>query len=164
MEPQYKAKAHTALLLPTILILFGSLQLHAASISEELLKTKSTDTEQSTAKPSEAQSVKLIVSPKQCVAMQQGQRCYVQVSIDFKANYSDDYCLYLSTQQTALKCWQQATQGQLSYAFDSKVDIEFSIKTPITEKAQANALATTKVKMAWVHEKKGKPRMSWRLF
>jgi hypothetical protein len=145
------------------------MSLQAASISEELLKATSTDTEY-VANVNTVQSVKLSVSPKQCVAMQKGQRCYLQVNVAFQANTVDDYCLYLSTQQTALQCWKKASKGQLSYAFNSKVDMEFVVKAPLTEKKERQTLglmeplAKAKVKMAWVHEKKGKPRMSWRLF
>jgi|GEM_PF-2792291 len=161
MKPQTKSKSDlmVRLLLLTLIGLIAPRELQATSISEELLKTELTATGSAVA--TQKQSVKLSVSPKQCVAMQQGQRCYLQVNVDFTANTVDDYCLYLSTQQAALQCWKNSRQGQLNYAFDSKVDIEFAIKVPRPRK---QPLAKAKVKMAWVHEKKGKPRMSWRLF
>jgi len=175
MKPQANMKVIAVCMSPiyslrySLLVLLLPMQLQAASISEELLKTTPTVTRHDI-KINTVQSVKLSVSPKQCVAMQKGQRCYLQVNLAFQANTVDDYCLYLSTQQAALQCWQKAKQGQLSYAFDSKVDMEFVVKAPLAGKQveqlkeDLKPLAKAKVKMAWVHEKKGKPRMSWRLF
>ena len=182
-----KVNSLLILLMATLPILLFSMKLQAASISEELLKAdfegsartpvNNTVAMNTTAMQTVAihtaenktellPSVELTVSPKRCVAMQQGQRCYVNVSVDFKANTVDDYCLYLSTKTTALQCWRKTKQGTMSYAVDSNVDIEFIVQRSLAEqsKKQALPLARTKVKMAWVHEKKGKPRMSWRLF
>lgn len=171
---KHTLKQNSALmfLLYSVMALLLPMQLQAASISEELLKKNMEDNATSSAITAtaiktnmETPSVKLTVSPKQCVAMQQGQRCYLQVNVDFQANVVDDYCLYLSTEQVALQCWEKAKQGQLSYAFDSKVDLEFRVKVLSTaQSANEKSLATAKVNVAWVHEKKGKPRMSWRLF
>ncbi|MBL4942329.1 MAG: DUF3019 domain-containing protein [Colwellia sp.] len=138
--------------------------LKAASISDELLKASPVNVKKIKTEQVKVQSVKLTVSPKQCIAMQQGQSCYLQVNVTFQANILDDYCLYLSTQPTALQCWKKVKQAEYSYAFDSNIDVEFFIKTQAKMPKQANLLAQAKVKIAWVHEKKGKPRMSWRLF
>jgi len=105
-------------------------------------------------------NVNLTVSPEQCVAMQQGQNCYIVVELFWQAQEAGNYCLYNSIQQQPLQCWNNSSSGKLKKEFTTKANLLFYLKPQSGQKS----LATAKVKMAWVHKKKGKPRMSWRMF
>lgn len=100
------------------------------------------------------------VQPEQCVAMSQGQSCYVTVELSWEVEALGNYCLYTSAQSQALKCWHNTTSGEFKQSFDSKVNLNFSLKNQHEQATLASAV----VKMAWVHKKKGRPRTSWRLF
>ena len=162
--------ANKAYMVLSLLLLSLTGQAGAASLSDELLKVSANSNEQiPAANIVISPRVSLTVSPKKCVAMQQGQNCYLEVKINFQANNIGNYCLHLTGQTIALQCWQGSKQGKYEYAFESKTDLEFVItkqKLNAQESKQKlnEKLATAQVKMAWVHEKKGKPRMSWRLF
>ncbi len=100
------------------------------------------------------------VSPEQCVAMRQGQACYVSVVLSWQVDEPGNYCLYTSEKSIAIDCWENSTSGELKKSFDSKVNLVFSLR----RQHESLSLASAVVKMAWVHKKKGQPRKSWRLF
>ena len=100
------------------------------------------------------------VSPEQCVAMRQGQACYVSVELSWQVDTPGNYCLYTSGESKALNCWINSSVGEMKKAFDSKVNLEFSLR----RQNESVSVATAVVKMAWVHKKKGQPRKSWRIF
>jgi len=100
------------------------------------------------------------VNPQQCVAMRQGQTCYVSVQLSWQVASPGNYCLYAAGKSVALNCWENTTKGELKKSFDSKVNLEFSLR----RQNENFSLATAIVKMAWVHKKKGQPRKSWRIF
>ena len=102
----------------------------------------------------------MMVSPEQCVAMRQGQACYVSVQLSWLVATPGNYCLYTSGADKALNCWENTTEGELKKSFDSKVNLEFSLR----RQNDSLSVATAVVKMAWVHKKKGQPRKSWRIF
>jgi hypothetical protein len=100
------------------------------------------------------------VSPQQCVAMRQGQACYVSVELSWQVDIPGNYCLYSSGNPKALNCWVNTTTGELKKSFDSKVNVEFSLR----RQHESLSVASAVVKIAWVHKKKGQPRKSWRIF
>jgi hypothetical protein len=100
------------------------------------------------------------VSPEQCVAMRQGQACYVSVQLSWQVDAPGNYCLYTSGDTSALNCWENTTSGVLKKSFDSKVNLIFSLR----RQNESSSVASAVVKMAWVHKKKGQPRKSWRIF
>ncbi len=100
------------------------------------------------------------VSPTKCVAMSQGQSCYVSVELSWQVQEPGDYCVYVNNNRDAITCWKNSTAGKLTRAFTSKVNLNFVLK----RESHQEAVASSVVKMAWVHKKKGQPRTSWRLF
>lgn len=100
------------------------------------------------------------VSPEQCVAMRQGQACYVSVELSWQVDTPGNYCLYTAGEPKALNCWINSSVGEMKKSFDSKVNLEFSLR----RQNETVSVATAVVKMAWVHKKKGQPRKSWRIF
>ncbi len=100
------------------------------------------------------------VSPEQCVAMRQGQSCYVSVQLSWQVDTPGNYCLYTEGESRALNCWENTAKGEIKKSFDSKVNLEFSLR----RQNESSSLASAVVKMAWVHKKKGQARKSWRIF
>ncbi len=100
------------------------------------------------------------VSPEQCVAMRQGQACYVAVQLSWQVDTPGNYCVYSADETKALNCWENASAGELKKSFNSKVNLEFSLR----RQNDSSSLASAVVKMAWVHKKKGQARTSWRIF
>jgi putative salt-induced outer membrane protein YdiY len=100
------------------------------------------------------------VSPEQCVAMRQGQSCYVSVQLSWQVDTPGNYCLYTEGESRALSCWENTAKGEIKKSFDSKVNLEFSLR----RQNESSSLASAVVKMAWVHKKKGQARKSWRIF
>lgn len=122
----------------------------------------------------------LTIIPEQCVALLQGQECYVNAELKWETTVSGDYCLYSSLTITALRCWENKKTGEFKREFSSKNNIKFYLSDKKhfknnqennLENAQItslnhrlNDIASAEIKMAWVHKKKGKPRTSWRMF
>ena len=101
----------------------------------------------------------LKVTPNQCVALTQGQTCYVDAEVSWVLPTQGNYCLYSSEQEAPLVCWQQKNTGKINREFASDKNIEFKLKSE-----QKKTIATSQLKVTWVHQKKGQPRMWWRVF
>lgn len=102
----------------------------------------------------------LVVSPQQCVAMRQGQTCYVDVTIKWQAANVGDYCLHASTTSKPLQCWQQIQNAKFSQEMASKENITFTLQAKHSE----TILAKGSLAMAWVYDKKSRKNVSWRMF
>ena len=100
------------------------------------------------------------VEPTQCVAMKQGNPCYIMVTVSWNMHDAGDYCLHSTMQKQAIRCWNNQTSGQAELDIKTTHNVAFSIR----QRANETALATDMLKLAWVYKKKGKPRTSWRLF
>ena len=107
----------------------------------------------------EANTSALTVVPSQCVALTQGQKCYVDAKVSWTLPTKGNYCLYSSQQDAPLICWQQKNTGSLSKELASDKNIVFKLKSE-----QKKTVATSQLKVTWVHQKKGQPRMWWRVF
>ena len=113
------------------------------------------------AKPEAKQpAYQLIISPQQCVAMRQGQKCYVDVTIDWQAKVVGNYCLHASTASEPLQCWQQQQGAKFSQEMVAKQDIIFTLQG----KQSAKVLVKGSLAMAWVYDKKSRRNVSWRMF
>ena len=102
----------------------------------------------------------LTILPSQCVAMQQGQDCYVTVELNWSSQNVDDYCLYADNRAAPLQCWKTSQTGMFKGEIKTKHSIDFQLSTS----DRTVILSTAQLTVAWVHKKKGKPRTSWRLF
>ena len=101
----------------------------------------------------------LVLSPKQCVAMRQGQTCYVDVELQWQSKTQGDFCLYSSQVEQPLQCWQDTRLGRFEREIVAKDNVIFVLKSP----KNALILATTKLEMAWVYKKNIRAN-SWRMF
>jgi len=102
----------------------------------------------------------LIIEPEQCVAMRQGQLCYVDVKISWQAEQLDNHCLFSSLQPTALRCWSNAKSGKFQQEMSADKNIVFSLK----KQGRASDLITKEIEMAWVYDKSTRKNISWRMF
>lgn len=104
------------------------------------------------------QTLKIV--PEQCVALTQGQNCFVDATLTWTSNTIGDYCLFSSQQVKPLMCWLQKKEGKFSNEFSDNKSIVFTLKT-----GNKNQVKSTKIlKVTWVHQKRGQPRMWWRIF
>lgn len=99
----------------------------------------------------------LTLSPEKCVALRQGQTCYVDISLNWKAQEKANYCLFAASQETPLQCWQEAAEGELNMEFSSNENTWFYLKR------QQAVLAQVELKMAWVYKSK-RSSVTWRVF
>lgn len=101
-----------------------------------------------------------VVTPGQCVAIVQGDDCYLNVKISWRSKQAAEYCLYSSQQTKALRCWQQSQQGELRKEFVLSEDVVLYLKSH----KDGQVLAKKFIEMAWVYKKNGRSRASWRMF
>ncbi|MDC2889236.1 DUF3019 domain-containing protein [Psychrosphaera sp. 1_MG-2023] len=113
-----------------------------------------------TMSPANAANETLTITPDQCVALTQGQRCYVDATLTWTSPTVGNYCLYSSQQVKPLTCWQLKNSGQFSREFADDKNIIFTLKI----ENEAAEIATQQLKITWVHQKRGQPRMWWRIF
>ena len=102
----------------------------------------------------------LIVEPEQCVAMRQGQLCYVDVKINWRAEQVGNYCLFSSLQTNALRCWSNEQSGTFQQELSADENIVFSLK----KEGLSSDLITQEIEMAWVYDKSTRKNISWRMF
>jgi len=131
-----------------IMVFFLPLSTHAAS---EQLDTFSIANKN----PAE-----LIVTPKPCVALRKGQKCYLEVTFNWQHPKLNNYCLINVTTKQSLKCWQQQTNGEFSFDFQSKLSNDFALRKQET----AKDLARTTIPVAWVYKSSKRAKSTWRLF
>jgi len=112
-------------------------------------------------KPTEQQfSATMTISPDQCVAMTEGQTCYVDIELQWQASSIGEYCLFSSRQENAIQCWSQTSKGRFQQEVASTQNVIYTLR-----KQQTNVrLAQSELEMAWVHKRRGKPSTWWRLF
>lgn len=101
----------------------------------------------------------LVLSPKQCVAMRQGQKCYVDVELKWQSKTQGDFCLYSSQVEQPLQCWQDSRLGHFEREIVAKNNVIFVLKL----QKDTLILATTKLEMAWVYKKNIRSN-AWRMF
>ncbi|WKD48566.1 DUF3019 domain-containing protein [Microbulbifer spongiae] len=107
-------------------------------------------------------SATLKLSPKQCIALHYGQKCYVDIDVQWSANKKGAYCLFSSQQDLHLACWSEARQGHYAKEIVSNTNVIFYL----TEKddKQRVRLVAAELEMAWVYKKNVRSRLSWRMF
>lgn len=102
----------------------------------------------------------LTLSPNQCVAVNQGSKCFVDVQITWKTVIVNDYCLFSSQQDKPLYCWRNTNQGKFEQEFVSDKNIIFYLKQKVVD----TPLLTSELKIAWVYKKNSRSPSSWRMF
>lgn len=102
----------------------------------------------------------LKIKPTKCVSLQQGQTCFVNVVITWRANETGDYCVSSSQQNAPLQCWSSSQQGTLSNEVKMVKDVVYTL----TNKEGNKVLVSTVLPLAWVYKKEKFSHSSWRIF
>jgi len=102
----------------------------------------------------------LIIEPEQCVAMRQGQLCYLDVKMSWRAEQVGNYCLFSSLQPKALQCWSNMKSGELQQEMSASENIVFSLQ----KQGRSSDLIAKEIEMAWVYDKSTRKNISWRMF
>ena len=111
--------------------------------------------------PDEAISTaQLSVTPKPCVALRKGQKCYLEVMFNWHHPKTSDYCLVNSTTNTILKCWKAQSSGKFNFDFQSTMSNNFALR----ENASTVDIAITTIPVAWVYKSSKRAKATWRLF
>lgn len=107
-----------------------------------------------------ARNAQLKVTPKPCVALHKGQKCYLEVTFSWQHPQVSNYCLVNITTNKLMKCWQQQAKGKFSFDFQSKLSNDFVLRKEGSTKDLANA----RIPVAWVYKSYKRPKSTWRLF
>jgi hypothetical protein len=113
----------------------------------------------SQARAEQEPTVSLLIEPKQCVSMREGLDCYATVKLNWRSSVKANYCLYSDQSQQALQCWQNKQTAD----FHSEVVSNENVRFFITMHQEKKELASTTMRVVWVHKRKRSP-VSWRVF
>jgi len=102
----------------------------------------------------------LKLKPNQCVAMHQGQKCYVNIDISWHANQKENYCLFGSFKALPLQCWSNSNKGKFSQEMVLNENVTFHLKHQSSKKMIADA----EIEIAWIYKKDSRAHLSWRMF
>lgn len=102
----------------------------------------------------------LKVTPKPCVALRKGQKCYLEVTFTWQHPQVSNYCLVNSTTNQEMRCWEQKTKGEYSFDFQSKLSNNFALRN---SKSAIN-IAQATIPVAWVYKSSKRAKSTWRLF
>jgi hypothetical protein len=102
----------------------------------------------------------LTITPKQCVSVEQGQDCYVDIELTWHAEQTNNYCVFSSAQKEPLQCWENSRQGTYSKEVVANSSVQFSLRVTQSTKI----LASEQLDMAWVYKKSARRNASWRMF
>jgi hypothetical protein len=113
-----------------------------------------------TTKSNSSQLVQLKVTPKPCVALRKGQKCYLEVTFSWQHPQVSNYCLVNITTNKTMRCWKQQAKGEFSFDFQSRQSNNFALR--IQESTTDIAQAT--IPVAWVYKSSKRAKSTWRLF
>lgn len=108
----------------------------------------------------EKQVAHLKVTPKRCIALRKGQKCYLEVTFNWQHPKVNDYCLVNTTTNKTMKCWQQQTQGKFNFDFQSTLSNDFALRS----RESPIDLAHAQIPVAWVYKSSKRAKSTWRLF
>jgi hypothetical protein len=105
-------------------------------------------------------SAQLEVTPKRCIALRKGQKCYLEVTFQWQHPQVSDYCLVNKTTNKNLKCWTNQSTGSFNLDFQSTKSNDFTLRNQnsITD------LANVRIDVAWVYKSSKRAKSTWRLF
>ncbi len=135
----------------------------AGSANAETTKTNTSANNTATsnhATSNSEQLAQLKVSPKRCIALRKGQKCYLEVTFSWQHPQVSNYCLVNTTRNKILKCWQQQEKGEFDFDFQSTLTNDFALRQP---KSSVD-LAQATIPVAWVYKSSKRAKSTWRLF
>ena len=107
-----------------------------------------------------ANQAQLKVTPKPCVALHKGQKCYLEVIFSWQHPKVSNYCLVNTTTNTTVKCWKQKSNGEFSFDFQSNLSNNFALR----KQGSTADIAIATIPVAWVYKSSKRAKSTWRLF
>ncbi|QPB82802.1 DUF3019 domain-containing protein [Pseudoalteromonas rubra] len=107
----------------------------------------------------ELNRTRLEISPTQCVSVTQGDKCHVDVKVQWQTQAGGTYCLKSSHSPEALKCWTGAQSGYIEQTIVTTKPVVFTLY-----KEDGAELAKRELKLMWVYKRSGRSPASWRMF
>ena len=107
-----------------------------------------------------AQENLLLIKPARCIALHERQVCYQKLTINWRADSADTYCLFQQDNKVPLLCWENLASGKGSYEFESNVTQKFIL----LRKRDAKPIAEFSVEVAWVYDLNSHRESHWRIF
>ena len=141
----------TKLYIVILLGIFSAVIPTMVNATESLDKTVINGTEQ---------LAQLKVTPKPCVALRKGQKCFLEVTFNWQHPTPSNYCLVNATTNKTMKCWQQQNKGEFSFDFQSTLSNDFVLR----QAESTIDLARTKIAVAWVYKSSKRAKSTWRIF
>ncbi|WP_232771273.1 DUF3019 domain-containing protein [Colwellia sp. 75C3] len=124
------------------------------------VSAKAEATKSNTVPINSSQLAQLKVTPKPCVALRKGQKCYLEVTFSWQHPKVNNYCLVNTTISKTIRCWKQQAKGEFSFDFQSKLSNDFALRNQ--ESTTDIAIAT--IPVAWVYKSSKRAKSTWRLF
>ncbi len=106
------------------------------------------------------QLAQLKVTPKPCVALRKGQKCYLEVTFSWQHPKVNNYCLVNTTINKTIRCWKQQAKGEFSFDFQSKLSNNFALRN----QESTTDIAQATIPVAWVYKSSKRAKSTWRLF
>ena len=102
----------------------------------------------------------LLFSSKRCVALHQGQVCYLDVDVDWQVEKNGDYCLIEPERKKVLKCWENVMSGRFEFEFQGTKTTDFVLRVKNGEADVGKA----QIQVVWVYSAPKRTKSNWRLF
>jgi hypothetical protein len=102
----------------------------------------------------------LNLSPSRCIALHQGQACSQVIDVRWQLPSAQAVCLWETTQNTRLICWESATQGHFRWTFKADAPRQLQLRSHDDSRVLVDAW----VDVAWVYKSNTRRQSQWRLF
>jgi len=107
----------------------------------------------------EQRSVQLVAQPARCVALREGQLCYLNLVISWKSSDDSDYCLYEEGVDHPLRCWTGSNKGAHHIDFESNHSVVYRLRDEVNIEKTFETVVT----VSWVYASNTR-KTNWRLF
>ena len=104
--------------------------------------------------------ITLSIKPKECVVYKEGDKCYANAFIKWKASEAGSFCLFRAPGDVKLACWNAANEGQFSENLVMENPVEYYLM--MTDNSEI--LLRETLNLSWVHKKSSRPEHTWRIF
>jgi len=98
-----------------------------------------------------------IIRPDQCVALEQGQSCFIDITVRWQTEIKGNYCLFID--EVKSHCWQSAKAGAWKNELEMTRDVVLSLKD-----SEHQLIYSGKVQYAWIYKKRKNKAVRWRMF
>jgi hypothetical protein len=107
----------------------------------------------------ESRGIELLAKPARCVALHEGQDCYLNLTLSWHGNEPGNYCLYEKGNEKALQCWKNARSGKFEVDFKSSKSVVYLLRNEIVGRPPVEVSVT----VSWVYSSNTR-KTNWRLF